>query len=214
MQFACNCVQVICWSLLVDLVDIQDGEYIHEWVAFILEQEHAKSWGQWRQWGCEAKENKGAYMNSWHRVGGNQQCEIITIWGNRVGVWWKLMVGFWSYHRWGGWPDVHWVLVLAQNTEVEMDAQGCQVLLLVPSTKVGMDTQGCVTRACDRTQNWSEFAERCMTGLGTRVCQGVWLDSELARVCQEVWSLKAKDQSLSALVQSFVSYRSQGCYGT
>jgi len=26
-----------------------------------------------------------------------------------------------------------------------------------------------VTRVYDRTRNWSEFAEGCMTGLGTRV---------------------------------------------
>src|SRR5882724_6019419 len=69
--------------------------------------------------------------------------------------------------------DVHWVLVLAQNTEVGMDARGCQVLLLVPRIKAGVDGRGCVTMGCDRTWSRSEFAKGCMTGLGTRGCQGV-----------------------------------------
>ena len=70
-----------------------------------------------------------------------------------------------------------------------------------------------MTGACDRTQSWSEFAEGCMTGLGTRGCQGVRLDLELERVCQVVRSLSAEDWILSALVRSFCQCRSQGCYG-
>jgi len=75
------------------------------------------------------------------------------------------MAGIWSYHERGGWPDVHWVLVLAQNTGVGTDAQGCQVLLLVPRIKAGVDGRGCVTMSCDRS---------------------VWQDSELVRVCRRV----------------------------
>jgi len=56
----------------------------------------------------------------------------------------------------------------------------------------------CDKGMCDRMWDWSEFAEGCMTRLGTRVCQGVWLDSELGRVCPGVQSLTAKVQSLKA----------------
>src|SRR5882724_825606 len=79
-----------------------------------------------------------------------------------------------------------------------MDAQGCRVLLLVPRIKAGVDGRGCVTGACDRTRSWSEFAKGCMTGLGTRGCQGVRLDLELERVCQVVRSLKAEDRRFNS----------------
>ena len=36
--------------------------------------------------GCESEGIKGVYRSSKHRVGGKQQCELITIWGNRVRV--------------------------------------------------------------------------------------------------------------------------------
>ena len=81
------------------------------------------------------------------------------------------------------------------------------MLLLVPSTKVGVDGRGCVTGACDRTRSWSEFAEGCMTGLGTRGFQGVQLDLELERVCQVVWSLKAEDRRLNSRRSGFESRR-------
>ena len=37
-------------------------------------------------WGCESEVIKGVYSSSKHRVRGRQQSELITIWGNRVGV--------------------------------------------------------------------------------------------------------------------------------
>jgi len=46
--------------------------------------------------------------------------------------------------------DVHWVLVLAQNTEVGWMPEGAKCLLLVPRIKAGVDGRGCVTTACDK----------------------------------------------------------------
>jgi len=118
----------------------------------------------------------------------------------------KLMAGIWSYHEWGGWPRCPLGVGTSPAHWGGDGCSRCRVLLLVPSTKVGVDGQGCVTTgvtkaltgACDRTWSWLEFAEGCMTGLGTRGCQGVWLDSELDRVCQVVRSLKTEDQRLKA----------------
>jgi len=97
------------------------------------------------------------------------------------------MAGFWSYHEWGGWPDVHWVLVLAQNTKAGMDAQGPWVMLLATSTEAGMDAWGCVTMVCDKGM-WQE----CVTGLGVgqSFLKCAWQDLEpgVVRVCDWTWN--------------------------
>jgi len=79
-----------------------------------------RSWGVW---GCKSEGIKGVYRSSKHRVRGEQ-----TAWNNYYvekqgqGLM-ETKSRFWPYHGWGGCLDAHRVLVLAQNTEVGMDAQ-------------------------------------------------------------------------------------------
>jgi len=90
-----------------------------EWRVLIYLWVIAKSW---RVWGCESEGIKGVYRSSKHRVRGKK-----TAWNNyyKGKQGWGLMEtegGFWPHHRQGRCLDAHWVLVLAQNTEVGTDA--------------------------------------------------------------------------------------------
>jgi len=64
-------------------VELQDDlNYMNEGSLY-TSRVIAKSQGVW---GCESEGNQGVYQSSKCRVGGNKQCGIITIRGNRVRV--------------------------------------------------------------------------------------------------------------------------------
>ena len=67
------------------------------------------------------------------------------------------------------------------------ETQGCD----------GGTWQSCVTGVFDRTWDWLEFAKGCMTGLGTRVCQGMWLVLHPITLMWLCWQILASSESVT-----------------
>jgi len=92
------------------------GHNTHEWTTYIP-MPRVGAMGMWEQ------RIKVVYRNSKHSVRG-QQAAWNNYYKEKEGQdLMETISGFWAHHGQGGYPEAHWVLVLAQNIEVGMDAQ-------------------------------------------------------------------------------------------
>jgi len=111
-----NTLGASIWLMQSYEFDIQDGHNTCEWATYILMP-------RVRAMEMQGQRISGVYKDSKHNIGG-QQSACNNYYKEKKGQ--GLMGthgGFFPHHQWGGYPDAHQVLVLAQNTEMGMDSQ-------------------------------------------------------------------------------------------